>query len=407
MELVKKNRRLLNINRQRANFYPRSEKSILFAIGASIALPMVDTLVNIILNVKYLDSFVTLGIYYGSLLMALYYARRRFRSEMLGVPVLVIGMWLLSFFVFTDNRPFLIDQVFLPLMTSGLPLFIITLAVKDYRRLYNVIRIASIASIVSALGFVLLQYYGKYEISYMSFSYSMVLPVMLMLIFSFENKRRLDLLIALLGVIIVFVMGARAPMFGLLCGSFFYFLINLKLNFKNVILMFIFFILIFYLAINFNSVIHFLNNSLQKRNISSRTVNLLQTDKIEGLSGREVIYDKGILGTKSLFTGNGMAGDRVILGGTYAHNLFLELLLEYGLILGSIFIIILMQYLVRSLFVKNKGVLYYFFFAIFFTTGFIKLQVSFSYLLEPTFFIMLALAILLTTNRKKIKRKPI
>src|SRR6185437_5009512 len=103
--------------------------------------------------------------------------------------------------------------------------------------------------------------------------------------------------------------------------------------------------------------------------------------------------------------GNGMTGDRVILGGAYAHNLFLELLLEYGIILGSIFSIILLYYLISSLFIKKKGVLYYLFFAVFFTTGFIKLQFSFSYTLEPTFFMMLALVIKLNAKRDVMIKK--
>jgi O-antigen ligase len=88
----------------------------------------------------------------------------------------------------------------------------------------------------------------------------------------------------------------------------------------------------------------------------------------------------------------------VLLKGAYVHNFFLEIWLEYGLILGSIFISILIYYLTRSLFSAKKGILYFLFFSLFFTTGFMKLQFSFSYTLEPTFYMMLALIIKMNTK---------
>ena len=392
----------------RKNNHLRAEKIMIFAISATIALPMVDTLINVIANVQFWDSLFTLGVYYISLLLAIYYAFKRLKIKMLLIPALFIGLGIFSFIMFPDNRSLLIDQFFFPFFTASLPLFIITLVITDYSRLFKALRIASIASIISALIFVILQFNGKYEINYMSFSYGVTLPVMLMLIFSFQNKNKFDYLMAILGFVIVFLVGARGPLVGLLIGSFFYFLIHLKLNLKNIILLSFLSVLIFFFLTNFDSSINFINDFLLERNISSRTVQLLLNDTIEQTSGRDILYNNAILSAQNFFMGNGMIGDRVILGGAYAHNLFLELLLEYGIILGTLFTIILIYYLLRSLFVKNKGILYYLFFAIFFTTGFVKLQFSFSYTLEPTFFMMLALVIRLmnvNSSTPKIKEK--
>ena len=386
--------------------YLLSESSIIFTISASIALPMVATLLNVILDVKYWDSVFIFGIYYLIMLTALYFSFKRIKTKMLLVPFLFLGLGLISFCMFPRNGNFLVSQFFIPFFTESLPLFLITLVINDYNRLYKALRIASIAAIASAFIFVIFQYEGKYEIDYMSFSYGVTLPVMLMLIFAFDDKKKIDLFFAFLGFTIIFVVGARGPILGLFAGVLFYFLINFKLNLNYTLLLISLVFLIIFFVINFENLIQLLDNFLQQRNISSRTVRLLLHNSIEHDSGRDVLYEKALIASQNLFIGNGMAGDRVVLGGTYAHNLFLEIFLEYGFILGTIFTIVLIYNLVRTLFFKNKTIMYYLFFAIFFTTGFIKLQFSSSYTLEPTFYIMLALAMRLASNNKlRMKRK--
>src|SRR6185437_4066073 len=118
----------------------RSEKLIIFAISATIALPMVDTLINVIANIEIWDSVVTLGTYYISLMLALYYSFKRLTYKSLVIPLIFLILAVISFVLFPDNRVFLSDQFFIPFFTASLPLFIITLAVKDYYRLFKALR---------------------------------------------------------------------------------------------------------------------------------------------------------------------------------------------------------------------------------------------------------------------------
>ncbi|MEI7723702.1 MAG: O-antigen ligase family protein [Bacteroidota bacterium] len=405
MESVNQNTGVYNSNPSGITYYPTSERLLVLAICASIAFPMVDSLVNNYFQAAFWDSFFTKGPYFCIILGATYFAFQRFRSTMIAIPLLVFALWLFSYSLFPNNRAALVGETIVPLATESFPIFIITLAVQDYRRLYKSLRIAAIIVIICATISILLQYGGQFEILYMVFSYSMSSSVLLMAIFSIQNKKKLDIFLTVLGVIIVFISGARGALIGIIGGFVFYLLINFNFSIKKVFLMTLFIIFIIYLSANYLILIQYLNDYLLDKNITSRTIQLILREEMSNSGGRDVLFNKSWIAINdSFFIGNGMAGDRNILG-VYTHNLFTELLLEYGFILGSVFIITLVIYLLKALFVKIKDEQYYIFIALFFTTGFLKLQFSFSYLMEPTFFMMLALAITLTNKNRNFSNQ--
>jgi hypothetical protein len=193
-------------------------------------------------------------------------------------------------------------------------------------------------------------------------------------------------------------VGARGPLVGIIAGIFCYYLMKFKINAKNVAILCFILASISILFLNFEGILNSLNSFLVSRNLSSRTIELLTKNQIEKTSGRNSLYHTAFLNIPNLLIGKGMMGDRVILKGAYVHNFFLEIWLEYGLIFGSLLILILIYYFIRSLFSSKKEILYFLFFSLFFTTGFMKLQFSFSYTLEPTFYMMLALIIKMNTK---------
>ena len=80
-------------------------------------------------------------------------------------------------------------------------------------------------------------------------------------------------------------------------------------------------------------------------------------------------------------------GDRVHLG-TYPHNLFLELLLQYGWVIGLFLCVLLLVLLVKALLKKNRPE--FVFIVLLLPCGFFKLMVTGSYLnQEPAFYALL------------------
>jgi O-antigen ligase len=83
------------------------------------------------------------------------------------------------------------------------------------------------------------------------------------------------------------------------------------------------------------------------------------------------------------FVGWGVGGEASLLG-TYPHNIFLELCLNFGLILGGVLCIILVVSILATFFASdgvNKDI-----FLIYLCTGFVPLLISATYLTTQDFF---------------------
>ena len=102
--------------------------------------------------------------------------------------------------------------------------------------------------------------------------------------------------------------------------------------------------------------------------------------------------------------GYGLYGDRIIttaIGHAYAHNLFIELLINHGMIIGTI-VIGLILYLIIHSFVKAKGDMWIYI-IVFIPSGFVALMFSASYLNQiPVLYGLLGLCVnILASNRRK------
>ena len=80
---------------------------------------------------------------------------------------------------------------------------------------------------------------------------------------------------------------------------------------------------------------------------------------------------------------------KVMLYGTYAHNIYVELIFQFGIIVGLLLCILLTYNLIK-LYVNSKG-LYAVFVSVFIVNGFVHLLLSGSYLNNPHFYVLLGL----------------
>lgn len=129
--------------------------------------------------------------------------------------------------------------------------------------------------------------------------------------------------------------------------------------------------------------------------INSRSILLFLSGEIH-LSGRDRLYGLVIDAIiNDPLSGIGVAGDRRIIGGSYAHNFFIEVLGNFGVIIGLVFSIAFLLLIIRSLATKDKSK--YSMIAIWLCYGFVHLMVSSSYLEDIKFWIFAG--ILFSYNR--------
>lgn len=231
--------------------------------------------------------------------------------------------------------------------------------------------------------------------NYQSTSYAMLLPLIFLL--AKDKKTTFDKFLACWLLVLSLLAGGRASLFCLLV--YFVFVLAAKgLKKPSYFLLIACLGLAGYFLLNpFLALVADVCNSLGiKGGIASYSARGdVYTDN------RTTLYLFCLeLSQKNGFHGFGMLGERMLIltigqlkgvpEQVYAHNLFLELLLQYGFVITAIFVIWLLWKL-YSFFAnnrtnsKNKAV----FCALFFSTGFLVLMFSTTYLTRPDFFALL------------------
>ena len=247
------------------------------------------------------------------------------------------------------------------------------------------------AYIVFALGFMYasLAIIGVIDFgdSYMSFSYYMLLPTVVFMNKTFNRCTAVTLLLTLISLFILISFGARGPFIGI----FAFLILKLiqpssktgnKLNYKKIIIIALLLLIIMFQK----EILQFIESIIESFGIKSRTISLFLKNDWD-LTGRDLIFKDAIdkISQKPIL-GWGLAGDRIASGrNDYIHNFYLEVYLNFGIIFGTILILII-TYKMIEMIVKLKNINYEIF-IILLVVGFFHLLVSSSYLIDFRFWI--------------------
>lgn len=319
---------------------------------------------------------------------------KRSKLKLVGSYFTGIFVFLLHCLLFPENWVYIKDLIF-PFFFMCLPAFIYSMSIRNWNTLKNSMNKASL--VVFMLGTVLgiLVFSGKVSIGpySMSLSYYMLFPTLIYLNELIDNPSLKMLIFSLIALLLIILsLGSRGP---ILCVMVFILLKIIrpftKLTYTKLLLFITGLTATLVSFIYLDDILQFLNNLLISFGIRSRTIALFLKGDIY-LSGRENIYPKIVQAIQdNPLAGIGIAGDRLITGGLYAHNLFLEILAGFGIIVGSALLIILFYLVIKSLLTKDKKK--YNLIVIWLSLGFVPLIVSGSYLNYMNFWILNGLMI--------------
>ncbi|HWL26471.1 MAG TPA: O-antigen ligase family protein [Ureibacillus sp.] len=299
---------------------------------------------------------------------------------------------LLSHFLFFSNNRQYIEEILFPFFFMCLPVFVYAVSLKDWSVLKRVMRKASIIVFVCGFFLTLTIFTGiaKIDNYSMAFSYYMLLPSILFIDELLDRFSIKAIFISSVSVVSILAIGSRGA---LLCIAVF---IILKLIDptapKRMSKVRGFFICAFisiaaFTLVNLQTILLFLYKWLMQFGLSSRSLKLLMSGDVY-LSGRDDIYGKVLAVIRdNPILGVGITGDRALLNGTYSHNIFLEILVNYGVLIGSFVIIFLFTLIVGIFFVKDP--MTYNLSIIWISIGFVSLFVSGSYLTDLSFWTFL------------------
>ena len=142
----------------------------------------------------------------------------------------------------------------------------------------------------------------------------------------------------------------------------------------------------------FNQISDALFGFTQSYGMSSSLFDRLNSGEITDSNGRDFIYDSAMnyIYNEGVF-GGGMGVDRVVLE-TYAHNLVIELIMDFGILFGGGIVIAYFILLILS-FVKSQSLEVKAFIAVLCGRGLIHMLVSGSYIEDGHFFLLIGFCV--------------
>lgn len=226
---------------------------------------------------------------------------------------------------------------------------------------------------------------------YMTFSYNLLLPTVFVMLLCIKEFKLYRAVMAILGVGLIFVAGCRGALLGAVISPLIYIFFfgkfgkNIKYRITILLIALLLIVLFFY-----ESILQAVSSKLTGIGINSRTLEMLLNSSITDDSSRGMILQNTMSHVDLL--GHGLWGDRVILNGRYPHNIIAEILIDYGWILGSGILILLICIILRGL--HKANVLMSITLCSLLSTGIVKLLLSGSFVnQEPAFYVLIGLCV--------------
>lgn len=232
----------------------------------------------------------------------------------------------------------------------------------------------------------------------MNNAYGFIFAAIYLFIEADRNRRFGDILMASLAFILLLFMGARGPV--VVYGFFimgYYILFKRSSVWKKTLICLLFFV--FY---RFIDIILLLFLPLaQVLGFSTRVFDSIREGtfvNLEETNGREDIWEIGLEALQIHSNGYGWGGDRYVVVGDwsafygYAHNFELEILIQFGYILGGAILLFIVLLLAFSFF-KTRGTRTCEFLFLLFCAGIMTLQTSQTYILQPLLFLLIGYSV--------------
>lgn len=204
------------------------------------------------------------------------------------------------------------------------------------------------------------------------FGYQVVFCALLFLGLFIFNGKMADIFGFIISMALLLLAGSRGPFICLAVGIILFVILKLRMMnfglFKSFIVTFLMLVIIGILTVEMSNLENILIAVVSRLHISGRTVTMILSGRFMDDNGRNAIWSiaKDMIKKEGLL-GYGFYGDRFVIGKSwyygYPHNFIYEVIIEFGLIVGSV-IIITLFYRIAKMFVLCKDANWGFLFAL-------------------------------------------
>lgn len=330
------------------------------------------------------------------------YWSKHFRSKDLAVFMLMETIAALSMVLHPENTHYT-EKVSLTFMTSIIPLYLVGTRLEfcKYEKIFSVISIASVWLLVLYL----YQHMERSELGEgmpedMSMSYQTLPHVCMVVYCTLKQPKWYTILTSVVGVFLIIAFGTRGSLLCFIVFTLLYlFLIRLRTSLLfDVVIAGAAFLIIKLFDILFYTV----NSLILSVGMSNRILMFFDEDDLSNSTGRDSISAMlyRAMDNAPIF-GYGFGGDRQLVN-TYSHNLYLELIVTFGWIIGTILFVLLLFRIIVS-YAKAQLTEEKVFILLLASCSIVKLMLSNTFLNEPNLFLLLGFCSQVLYNSKRTR----
>lgn len=337
-------------------------------IAGLILLPIFIDLMGTLAQLIGFDTLITTFIYYGALWVFLLGSipgifRSITSKTFFGILLFFLAVSVL-YIMFPEGRIFLVPSslmdvlIFSPTtVTSVFPYLLIGLAVSDIGKLLKYLHfVARLGVVLGAFSYIV-SIFGGFELYYddMNIAYALCVAVCILI----ADYKKKDVFFLVLGCLSLILAGTRGPLVCILVAT-----ILRVLLYKEDLLRKILKISVAALAIILlqTDLIILLVDALSEGFASIgvndlRIIDYFREGMLTDSSGRDEISNRIVEKIiQEPLVGYGPGGDRISLMTTsYAHNLFLEIWVSYGIIIGTLILAWMGYWILKAVFGKCEA----------------------------------------------------
>lgn len=323
--------------------------------------------------------------------------------------ILAVLVILVTMFLVEENAVYL-EKYLVRILINTIPLYFLGLS-------YRHEEFKETMFFVSALSMLVMAAYQVYKVASgrlmvaddMDAAYKALPAVMYLIYYAFVNKKIKYWVLALIGIVSIFLYGTRGPvaciLVLLLGGVVLQFTRNRNALMKVVLLILVGGVVFLISFSNFLiEAASDLSEFFSELGFSTRVFNTFIEGAFTESTARESIFSRTLDAImRKPIAGHGVMGDWVIFK-IYCHNLFLELLCHYGVFLGTAFFAMLVLIPLRTLFIYRKNHSFLMFLFAFVCISYVKLMFTGSYLFETNLYFLLGICVSCLRGQQSVPR---
>ena len=236
---------------------------------------------------------------------------------------------------------------------------------------------------------------------FMGYAYLFLPHLCLVTGYSLRYKKAYDIIATIIGSILLIACGTRGPIILYITFILFSFLVisEKKHSLRNIVIAGTSLVIVYFLN---QTILQAIYNVMTRLGTSTRIIEMILSKQLLNSRGRSTISEKMLeLIKRNPIWGYGLAGDRgytwtsysSVYKINYAHNIFLELWVSFGVIFGTLLAIIIFSIVVRGFLKSRDDKIRILMMSLMFSNGLLYLFASGSYLLSPNFFFLMGICV--------------